>query len=113
MRRITISKRTQAKLKELKGEIMQRRHQPIPEQGRWLHSVVLGHFAYYAVPGNLHRMEAFKQQVKRHWAKALRRRSQRRRWTWERFDRLVDKWLPPVRNMHPYPEQRFYARHPR
>ena len=27
-------------------------HQPIPVQGRWLASVVRGHMAYYAVPGN-------------------------------------------------------------
>ena len=29
-----------------------RRYLPIPEQGRWLASVVRGHCAYYAVPGN-------------------------------------------------------------
>ena len=75
--------------------------------------MVQGHLIYYAVPGNLHRVEAFKQQVKRHWAKALRRRSQKTRLSWARLDRLVSKWLPPVRNMHPYPEERFYAIHPR
>ncbi len=31
---------------------MQRRHQPVPEQGRWLASVVREHCAYYAVPGD-------------------------------------------------------------
>jgi RNA-directed DNA polymerase len=36
-----------AKLHELKGELMQRRHQPVPEQGRWLASVVREHCAYY------------------------------------------------------------------
>ena len=111
--RITVSKRMRSKLRELKEEIKQRRHLPIPEQGRWLRSVVQGHLIYYAVPGNLHRVEAFKQQVKRHWAKALRRRSQKTRLSWARLDRLVSKWLPPVRNMHPYPEERFYAIHPR
>jgi group II intron reverse transcriptase/maturase len=113
VRRITISKRMRAKLHELEHEIMGRRHQSIPEQGRWLRSVVQGHLAYYAVPGNLRCAEAFKQQVKRLWARALRRRSQRTRLTWDRFERLERKWLPRIRNMHPYPEQRFYARHPR
>ena len=109
VRRITISKRMRAKLHELKDEIKARRHLPIPEQGRWLRSVVQGHLAYYAVPGNLRRVEAFRQQVKRHWAKALRRRSQKARLTWVRFDRLVDKWLPRARTRHPYPEARFHA----
>jgi hypothetical protein len=52
VRRITISKRMRAKLKEVGDQLRKRRHQPIPEQGRWLASVVRGHMAYYAVPGN-------------------------------------------------------------
>ena len=32
--------------------MMRRRHQPIPEQGRWLASVLRGHANYYGVPGN-------------------------------------------------------------
>jgi hypothetical protein len=109
VRRITISKRMRAKLHELKDEIKARRHLPIPEQGRWLQSVVRGHLAYYAVPGNSRRIEAFRQQVKRYWAKALRRRSQKTRLTWTRFDRLVARWLPSARTVHPYPEARFHA----
>jgi Reverse transcriptase (RNA-dependent DNA polymerase) len=34
LRRVTISKRMRAKLHELKDELMRRRHQPVPEQGR-------------------------------------------------------------------------------
>ena len=52
LRRITISKRMRAKLHEVKDQLRRRRHLPIPEQGRWLGSVVRGHYAYYAVPGN-------------------------------------------------------------
>ena len=52
-------------------------HLPIPEQGRWLASVVRGHIAYYAVPGNIQAVAAFRDEVTRHWFKALRRRSQR------------------------------------
>ena len=87
-----------------------RRHQPIPEQGRWLGSVVRGHLAYYAVPGNTDAVAAFRTQVTRHWHKALRRRSQRTRLTWERMNRLATRWLPPARVMHPFPDARFAAR---
>ncbi|MGB9138392.1 MAG: hypothetical protein WCB73_14410, partial [Pseudonocardiaceae bacterium] len=52
VRRITVSKRMRAKLREVKDQLKRRRHQPIPEQGRWLASVVRGYRAYYAVPGN-------------------------------------------------------------
>lgn len=44
-------------------------HQPIPEQGRWLASVLRGHMAYYAVPGNTQAVAAFRDQVTRHWLK--------------------------------------------
>ena len=110
LRRRSISKRVRAKLHEVKAELKRRRHLPIPEQGRWLASVVRGHLAYYAVPGNSRAVLAFRDQVIRHWLKALRRRSQRHHLTWERMGRLVKRWLPPARIMHPWPEVRFDAR---
>ena len=88
---------------------MQRRHLPIPEQGQWLASVVRGHLAYYAVPGNIRTANTFRIQVSRHWLHALRRRSQRHRLPWARMYRLADRWLPPVRIVHPWPTDRFYA----
>lgn len=110
LRRITISKRMRAKLAEVKDQLKRRRHQPIPEQGRWLASVVRGHLAYYAVPGNTDAVRAFRDQVIRHWYQALRRRSQRRRINWERMGRISRRWLPRARVMHPFPEVRFAAR---
>jgi RNA-directed DNA polymerase len=110
LRRITITKRMRAKLREVNDQLKRRRHQPIPEQGQWLASVVRGHRAYYAVPGNTDAVAAFRTQVTRHWYKALRRRSQRSRINWERMNRLANRWLPPARAMHPFPEMRFAAR---
>ena len=63
LKRITISKRMRAKLAAVKDHIKQRRHDPIPDQGRWLGSVVRGHLAYYAVPGNSQAIRAFRTQV--------------------------------------------------
>ena len=99
-----------AKLSEINILLKQRRHLPIPEQGRWLGAVVRGHLAYYAVPGKTDAVAAFRTQVTRHWFKALRRRSQRTRLNWERMNRLAARWLPPARVMHPFPDTRFDAR---
>jgi group II intron reverse transcriptase/maturase len=110
LRRVTISKRVRAKLREVNEELKRRRHEPIPTQGRWLRSVVQGHLAYYAVPGNTHAVAAFRTQAIRHWFKALRRRSQRTRVTWTRMNRLANRWLPPARVMHPFPDVRFDAK---
>jgi RNA-directed DNA polymerase len=110
LNRITISKRLRVKLREVNDQLKRRRHEPIPVQGRWLRSVVQGHLAYYAVPGNSDAVKAFRHQVTRHWLQALRRRSQRRRINWERMGRIATRWLPKVRAMHPFPEVRFAAR---
>jgi RNA-directed DNA polymerase len=109
LKRITISKRMRAKLREVNDQLKRRRHQPVPEQGRWLGSVVRGHLAYYAVPGNSSAIRAFRTQATRHWCAALRGRSQRHRLDWKRMDRLATRWLPPARVSHPFPEDRFYA----
>ena len=44
--RQTIRKRLQAKLNQVKTELRRRMHDPIPEVGQWLRSVVSGHFRY-------------------------------------------------------------------
>jgi RNA-directed DNA polymerase len=110
VKRVTIAKRVRAALRKVKDQLRSRMHQPIPEQGRWLASVVRGHMAYYAVPGNVQAVAAFRDQVTRHWFKALRRRSQRTTVKWARMSRIEARWLPRARVMHPYPNVRFDAR---
>jgi hypothetical protein len=99
-----------AKLSDVKAELMRRRHLPIPEQGRWLASVIRGHCNYYAVPSNSDAIIAFRTKATWHWYRALRRRGQRSRLDWERMNRLATRWLPPAPVTHPYPEVRFDAR---
>ena len=110
LKRITDRKRLRAKLHQVKTECRRRMHLPIPDQGRWLGSVVRGHLNYYAVPGNIRAVNAFRFQAIRHWYLALRRRSQRTRLTWQRIGRLAQQWLPPARITHPWPDRRFDAR---
>ena len=113
VKRIAIKKRMRVKLKAVKAQIKQRRYLPIPVQGAWLASVVRGHQAYYAVPGNLEAVNGFRTQIARHWYKALRRRSQRTRLTWARMNRTVTRWLQRTRVLHPYPNVRFAATYPK
>jgi len=104
--RQTIQKRVRAKVQSLKQELHKRLHDPIPEQGAWLRTVLLGHYRYYGVPLNRPALRAFWNQVIRLWRQALRRRSQRARITRQRMDRLIRDWLPTPRIYHPYPSQR-------
>ena len=111
VQRTTDKKKMTAKLKTVKAELMRRRHLPVPEQGKWLASVVRGHEAYYAVPGNSKAVKAFRRHAVRHWRHALGRRGQKGRVTWERMHRIVDRYLPPAKIRHPWPDKRFAARY--
>src|SRR5215469_12721449 len=113
VKRQTIRKRLSAKLSELKEELRRRWHQPVAEVGKWLRSVVQGYFNYHAVPGNMDSLNSFRAQVIWRWYRALRRRSQRDRMTWERFLTLVGRWIPSAKILHPHPNVRFDAMHPR
>jgi group II intron reverse transcriptase/maturase len=105
--------RMRAKLREIKEELRQRMHQPIPEQGRWLRTVLAGWYAYHAVPTNGPTLGAFRHHVTTLWRRTLRRRSQKDGFTWRTIRRLADHWLPSPRILHPWPNQRFAVRHPR
>ena len=106
LRRITISKRMRAKLKQVKTEMRRRRHRPVPEQGRWLASVVRGHLAYYAVPGNSRAVAGLPDSGDPALVRGAARRSQRHRLNWDRMNRLVTRWLPPARIDAPVPRGR-------
>ena len=113
VRRKTIGKRMAAKLKDIRAKLRQRMHGEIRGTLEWLQAVVRGYFQYHAIPGNEERLKAFLHEVRRSWLWMLRRRSQRTRWTWERFMERLGVLLPAVEILHPYPTQRFDAKHPR
>lgn len=111
--RKTIAARFRATLRAIRERLLKIRHWRVHEQGVWLRRVIQGWMNYHSVPGNFDRVEQFRTQVRRHWLGALRRRSQRDRTTWEHFARLADHHLPRPRVLHPWPSERFYAKHPR
>jgi RNA-directed DNA polymerase len=113
LQRRTNGKRMAAKLKDIKAQLRKRLHETIADTLKWLKSVVRGYFQYHAVPGNDHRLRTFRKDVLRLWLHQLRRRSQRSRWTWERFLERLAVQIPYAKLEHPYPNARFDAKHPR
>jgi RNA-directed DNA polymerase len=97
VRRMTVRKRMRKKLQEIKQQLRMRMHDPAPESGAWLGSVVQGYFNYYAVPGNLDSLGLFRERVLRNWRHTLKRRSQTRRYAWVRRLKLAAQWLPTPR----------------
>ena len=108
--RHTIAKRMRAKLMEIKRELRRRLHWPVPVVGKWLRVVLLGHYRYYGVPGNIRKIGAFKYHLSLLWFRTLQRRSQRCRLVWERMSRLINRWLPRPRICHTYPDLSLYVK---
>src|SRR5882757_3805993 len=113
LKRKTRRDRMRAKLQAIKQELRQRRHQPIPVQGKWLRQVVKGYFNYHAVPTNNQALAAFRFFVTELWQRSLRRRSQKDGTTWEQITQLAKDWLPKPDILHPWPRIRFAVTHPR
>jgi RNA-directed DNA polymerase len=62
--------------------------------------------AYYAVPGNARAVRAFRDQALAQGAAAPQPET---RINWPRMHRIATRWLPPAREMHPFPEARVTA----
>jgi len=113
IRRKSRGDRMMAKLRGIKEALRERKHEPIPEVGKWLAQIVAGYFAYYAVPTNSTALHAFRYHVAVLWHWQLCRRSQRAYVVWERMAKLADEFLPKPRILHPWPSVRFAVKHPR
>ena len=113
VRRTTIRKSMRAKLRQIKQQLRERMHDPVPQTGQWLQSIVQGYFNYYAVPGNLKSLGVFRDRVLALWWRTIRRRSHKHRINWTRLLKLALRWLPQPRALHPFPDARFAATHPR
>ena len=66
-------------------------HTPVVLPYQWLCSVLRGHFAYFGLPSNFDRINAFYRETCRLWYRALNRRSQRRL-SWERYVHLLERF---------------------
>jgi len=106
VKRQTAHKKMRAKLQELRKELRRRMHDPVPEVGRWLGSVLTGHYKYYAVPFNRPKLSAFRHHVLCMWKRIMARRSQKSKDIWDRADYLGKRYLPLPKISHPYPSQR-------
>lgn len=99
-------KRVTRTIRRLWEALRKRWHVDKHENARWLGRVLRGWLSYYAVPGSFRYLNAFVYIVKRLFLRALRRRSQKDRTSWEAVDQLSKRYWPKVRILHPWPNQR-------
>ncbi|NRA89622.1 MAG: group II intron reverse transcriptase/maturase [Simkaniaceae bacterium] len=111
--RRTQRQRMAKQIKLIQKEMRRRMHSPVKEMLSWLRSVLLGHFNYYGVPGNINQLASFRDEIVKRLLKTLRRRSQRSKLTWDKFAPLTNAFLPRPKVVHEYPEARFRAKYSR
>jgi RNA-directed DNA polymerase len=72
------------------------RHEPMKTQHAMLSLKLNGHYNYFGVGGNSRRLSGLARRVRCNWRKWLRRRSQRTRLTWQRFDEFLKAFPLPA-----------------
>ena len=108
--RQTMRTKMRAKLREIRRSLWRRLHQTVGEVGRWLQTVVRGHYRYYGVPRNSYALKSMRWEVVLLWRHALRRRSQKAHVTWAYMEQVSRRWLPFPKVCHPYPDRRLRVR---
>ena len=106
-----IAKRVRRTLKEIRRKLRLRMHDDLEQTGLWLGRVMQGWLGYYAVPTSTRTLSRFRIELMRAWRWTLRRRSQQAYLTWRRIVALSDRYIPPARILHPWPETRFAVNH--
>lgn len=78
------------------------RHDAVRVQQQALGQKLRGHYGYFGVTGNFVAIARFWHETTRQWRRWLNRRSQRSRMSWERMNRLLERYpLPRPRIMRP------------
>ena len=72
------------------------RHQPVKEQHVALTRRIAGHYNYFCVNGNIRSLKVLHHHSEWAWYYWLRRRSQRKRLTWQRFEHLLRRYPLPT-----------------
>ena len=70
------------------------RDKPIKEYIKLLNQKLKGHYAYYGITFNMRGISAFYKGVKRTLFKWLNRRGGKSTLNWEKFTKLITKWIP-------------------
>jgi RNA-directed DNA polymerase len=81
--------RLQRAQKALNDYCRSHRHEPVKEQHASLCRRISGHYNYFGVNGNSASLHRLFEAARRIWFKWLRRRGQRSRLTWQRFEGIL------------------------
>lgn len=99
IKRKTSGKKFRAAVKRVNQWCKENRHMPIKEQHKSLCVKLRGHYNFYGVTCNIRSLNRFKECVQSGWRKWLNRRKRpkgRGRMTYDRFNKLLNRYMLPA-----------------
>ena len=97
LKRKTSSKKLTAALTRIHQWIKQNRHQKLKYLIVALNRKLRGHYNYYGVTFNKKGILGFYYHVSRILFKWLARRGGKVRWSWDKFNQLIENWMPLIK----------------
>jgi RNA-directed DNA polymerase len=86
----TEAKRLTRAKQSMKAKLWRIKHLDIPSQAKIINSLLVGHFNYYGIAGNVQTINRFRNLTIQYWKRCLFRRSQREL-RWPEFLEILDK----------------------
>jgi RNA-directed DNA polymerase len=103
VQQFTAKDRLARSLKAFNQQCRLMRHWPLEEQRERLGQMLNGHYGYFGITGNSRRLGKLHYRVRRLWYAWLSRRSWKSFLTWERYERVLQRFpLPRPRIVHRY-----------
>lgn len=95
MKRKTSSKKARASLTRMKEWIKKNRTTPVDDLMKKIISKLNGYYRYYGVTDNILSLQTYRYHVEIMLYKWLNKRSQRRSFTWKKFDLFLKSYCLP------------------
>jgi RNA-directed DNA polymerase len=103
VRQLTGKDRLARSLKAFNQQCRLMRHWPLDLQHERFCQMLQGHYGYFGISGNIRRLGHLRFHVRRLWRAWLSRRSWKSSLTWEKYERLLQRFpLSPPRIVHRY-----------
>lgn len=93
VKRKTSRKKQRTKIAKMKMWLKERMHEPLADTIKSLNKKLIGHYNYYGITDNVKSIGAFYYITLKQLYKTLRRRTQKNKINWEKFN-IILKYLP-------------------
>jgi hypothetical protein len=100
VKRKTSRKKYKASLLRFKEWTRKNRNMPIKELMDGVKSKIRGHIQYYSITDNAHKLYGFISEVQKMLFKWLNRRSQKRSFNWDKFNKFLKRHPLPQLKIH-------------